>query len=132
MLDKRYQCNIASSWVRQGRMPDQTRIDQARAIRGCYKEITDPTLYHRHSNIIFKRCVCCYFDSNINTLLDYNEFFKVNRTLPDDYIYKTGVISNKMLMALRIVDGFLMDKQAEEVKKQNENAKKQGSSRGRK
>lgn len=130
-LEKSYDCNNPNSYIRNGKMPDQVRIDTARKIRGCYSEIKDPTYFPRHSNIVFKRCVCNFYDYNINSLIELNEYYKINKTLPPDYIYERDRISNKLLISLRIVNNFIEEKRAEEIKRQTEAAKKQGIKSGR-
>lgn len=106
-------------------MESQERIDQIRELNGCYDKIKDPARFHRHSNIIFKRCVCSVFDNNIHTLIEIYDYFKVHKTVPPNYMYKGKGVGSRLMTAIKVIDGFINEKQAEEMRKQTEAIKKQ-------
>ena len=127
LLDKRYNCNSATRWINptsKGGYVSQEVIDRNRVLTGCFKKLTSPKNFHRYNSLIYTRCVCNFFDYKINSLLELNEYYNKTFNLPQLYIYKRHKIFNKTVQAIKIVNNFIEDKKAEEMRKAQEAAKK--------
>lgn len=98
-----------------------------RQVNGCFTKIEQLNQRPRYNNITFNRCPCSFYDDNIKTLLDYNDFYQVHKRLPNifnNYIYGSELLSVKMRTALIVVNNFITEKRNEAIKAEQENIMK--------
>lgn len=56
--------------------------------------------------------------------MELNDYFNKTSNLPELYIYKRHKIFNKTVQAIKIVNNFIEEKKAEEMRKAQESARK--------
>ncbi len=92
---------------------------------GCF-EIKKglPTQYHKHNNINFLTCVCNFYDSSVNTLIDMEDYYDKHGL--NDLIYMENYgntytikkeVSSKLMQYFKIIRNFKLEKQIEEQKR---------------
>jgi hypothetical protein len=107
-----------------GKLMPQQDIDRIRIVNGCFSKLKNFTNFGRHSNIIYTRCVCNFFDYKIHSILEINEYYQKHLTIPKQYIYKADNMYAKTIQMIKITNNFIEEKRAEEIKKAQEEVKK--------
>jgi hypothetical protein len=131
LLEERFRCFEESKYENVSDKQLEQRFKQMQIVNRCDRIMQGPpTPNHVYHNVIFKTCVCNFYNSNINTLIELEDLFQKHG--PNDTIYMENgstpyinkrLISNKLMQSFKIIRNFINEKQ-EEARKQEERQRK--------
>lgn len=126
LYSEQYQCNSPDRYKKNGAYLPDERIKLIRKVNGCFNKVLGRKT--RYQSMSFSRCPCNFYDDNIKTLIDFNEFYNVHKRLPNgfnNYMYGTEILSVKMKQALVVINNFIEEAKAAALKKAQQEMKDQ-------